>query len=135
MNWGLFLGCRVRYFGVKKEDFILDGVFKKDNNTMLQVKNKDYSVYDYDCKPVLRPLSSMTDDEHAYFIKLFCLLQVFKPRLLFDNIVYVNFGTAGTTQQIIWLMQKGFYVGQCEEGEYILDEVTNDNTNTIKEVM
>jgi len=155
MKWQYFLGCKVKCKGFKQKG-ILSGVYPdcetgKEWELMVTFKNEGKSwnrtkrLDSKDCKPILRPLSSMTDDEKREFNKMFFVPkkravkfeiyaeiirvtmlpnpEVFRSEV--EKIYDKSFPTTGicTVKEVLWLMEKGFYVNQCELSECIIEEV------------
>jgi len=147
MNWGLFLGCKVRMSGrCFVGDYFVKDVMshrvQKDTYLLGTDRGTEYAKH---CKPILRPLSSMTDDEKGEFNKMFFVPkkravkfeiygeiirvtmlpnpEVFRSEV--EKIYDKSFPTTGicTVKETLWLMEKGFYIGQCELSECIIEEV------------
>jgi len=151
INWGLFLGCKVFCKEHKKNISdgigVLVGITPDDEDADRHILKVFYekgrwNIYKDceadNCKPILRPLSNMTDKEKNEFENVMMCGFKFKEVYLYDinkglpnhkkqwiilaktivgSELYVN-----SPDQIIWLMSKSFYVGQCEENECIMQD-------------
>ena len=134
LNWGLFLGGKV---DCKGHRFVLKYIAPSTHIYGVELLMPvDYAGYlqsgflPDECKPILRPLSSMTDEEKKE-LKQLCLTIV--PELNKD-ITCVYLDVAGCicidiplwewyagTKELLWLMSRRFFVGQCEETECIIE--------------
>ena len=124
MRWQYFLGCRVRnrnceytVVSAKTDGAWLNAFSNNGQGFGLPIDSDNKNF-----KPILRPLSSMTEEEKREFNEAFCKTGLFSPRLVFGNIVYVDFAVPATTKELLYLMEKGFFVNQCREDECILED-------------
>jgi hypothetical protein len=107
MNWGLFLGCNCRHP-------------QKGEGRLNLIDIDNLEIYE-GWKPILRPLSSMTDEEKREFPD--------KKRKLtqarFDGeyafLIFTKGARVARVSDILWLIEKGFYVNQCREDECIIE--------------
>ena len=134
MNWGLFIGGKVM-FG--NQTFVLSEAgrghlhFEGFGNMRFDSK---------DCKPILRPLSSMTEEEkdeikERFYDRAFRIvgLEYVSFKDVSDNHIdlIVEWYEGGmacrsaiqSPEIILWLIERRFYVGQCKLSECIIEEV------------
>jgi hypothetical protein len=119
MRWGLFLGCKVRAYNA------VGKIVSVNTGDSLEVHFMGDSVSSManikDCKPILRPLSSMTEEEKREFPD--------KKRKLtqarFDGeyafLIFTKGARVARVSDILWLMERGFYVNQCREDQCIIE--------------
>jgi hypothetical protein len=140
MNWGLFLGCKVKTFKnelVGKSECY--AIVKKITCSEVGIepdwfKSKgehDLHYFTFNSenmpKPILRPLSSMTEEEKKEMYKKYYSKnpEINCVYLTSDGYVLVRFKNDRDygcgTMELFWLMSKGFYVNQCEETECIIE--------------
>jgi hypothetical protein len=129
MRWGNFIGCKVstkRGKGILKEITYNQVGIKIDG--LVNTPQCEYFYFDdtdKDCKPILRPLSSMTDEEKREFDIIEGKKNKKLTKATFDGehiiMRFSTGGRVGRTSDLIYLMEKGFYVNQCREDECILE--------------
>ena len=132
MNWNLHAGNKC--LDTKRgEYFFLDYPFRTYNNVNLIKDTADIIRFPENCKPVVKPLTALTEEEKKAFREEFGYTEVpgaglnLKEIYLDNDIkkrprVVLSFGycvTEATTREIHWLMERGYNVGQFKEGEYI----------------
>jgi hypothetical protein len=113
--WQYFIGCKA-----KDNDGNIGTVTSLDYGTD-HIYIDGIMQNDEGWKPILRPLSSMTDEEKREFPD--------KKRELtgarFDGeyafLVFTKGARVARVSDILWLMEKGFYVNQCREDECIME--------------
>lgn len=124
MNWAYFIGCKVK---VHNWEGKLYGI-ELDSHLIISDNGRIVPIHKDNCKPILRPLSSMTEEEKVEMQKLFYKEhgQVKELILDVDKCVIVRLKKGRefhcNTIEILWLMSKGFYVNQCEPEECIIEE-------------
>lgn len=121
INWHLHHGnkCRNTQSGA---EFILDYPYKAYDSHMLRDTCGD-SYPQGDCLPVCIPLEKMDNNTKKEFIRKF---KVQMQHLTVDRYKIIHISERVqrdlTVTEILWLIDRGFYVGQYEEGEYILED-------------
>jgi hypothetical protein len=138
MNWHYFIGCKVKaYFSTYKLYSINreGGAYIDD----LKTGERLFATLK-DCKPILKPLESMIGEEKdklqmllgcAHKIKTVFLhnlnkynapttasFNIILARTIYGTELYVN-----SAEAILYLMEIGCYIGQCELSECIIEEV------------
>ena len=118
------IGCTAEYHGKR---FIISGV----ETDHLHFKGEGLRRFDVkECTPVFRHLSSMTDEEKKEFGETFFEESCDNIKTLqyddrSDAVVMICYNEACSEicniKAILWLMSKGFWCGQCEETECILE--------------
>lgn len=126
-EWGLYIGQKVICDNKK---FVIKGI--KELNHICLYDEFGIAVKSEDCKPILRSLDQMTDEEKNLLSSL-----IEKDRHLFDCVVIVgniisckyDFGLCGVAHEpatikiIDWLTQKGFAIrNEFERGIAIKEE-------------
>ena len=113
MNWKYFIGCKA-----KDNDGNIGTVTSLDFGTN-HIYVDHIMESDDGWKPILRPLSSMTDEEKREFVKI----KELTIKKYHDDRTPITTETKRdlTFVEGLWLMEKGFFVGQCREDECILE--------------
>lgn len=87
------------------------------------LRRKDF--YAKDCRPILRSLSTMTEEEKAEFATTFGYGTIAKFELRHSNTVLFftldGLGDCADAHQLFWLLERGFYVGQCPKDEAVIE--------------
>lgn len=122
LNWGLYIGQRVVRNG---EVFELIGVSDK----VLYIKDfcDEYGVTLRSCKPILRSLNQITDEEKIEFGELFldgaCLEHITVENYFVTLFIYPYSYNDSDIRMIDWLTAKGFSIrGEFENGLAIKEE-------------
>lgn len=129
INWHLHHGNKCRNTETGAE-FILDYPYKAYDSHMLRDTCSD-SYPQRDCLPVCRSLENMYSNTKKEFIRKF---KVQMQHLTVDryNVIHINRQVQRecTVPEVLWLIDRGFYVGQYKEGEYILEDRKDECEST-----
>jgi hypothetical protein len=124
-KWGLHLGNEVRCIENGNVQYGILNAIRGNNIRIKYTEGNDGRWYSMDnSKPVCRSLDSITAVEQVEFAREF-LAGVALEELLICVSGWLRVGYCGLERparvpETLWCIAKGFYVGQFEEGKYIL---------------
>ena len=129
INWYLHHGNKCRNTKTGAE-FFLDYPYKAYDSHMLRDTCGD-SYPQRDCLPVCRSLENMDSNTKKEFVRKF---KVQMQHLTVDryNVIHIDRQVQRecTVPEVLWLIERGFYIGQYEEGEYILEGRKDEGKST-----
>lgn len=130
INWGLQIGNMVKCDGM---NHTLRGVRLDDKDNEIWLELSDGLLHpDYDCKPIVRPLSDMTKIEKEEMQRRFFNEYGVVDRVFIDSEGIVMLETTLpnkkiiplNTREVIFLIKKGFDCGQFyNPNDYILENL------------